>query len=561
MDYIKDETLFLHKVWGIGTFRGQGEGGILQVEFTGEGIKKFVASSVENGILQLVSTSSEAVQVRNQQQDNMPMMYHNGDALRQYDSSTLIVAEKNILEAFDCEDVVIFNESYVIIGEEAHAHKISATYDLTVIGDISADEIHVNGNLTVTGSIAAKQLHCSNTLVCHGDVVSDSIYVGADIIATSVKCTEFACDGNAIIRTTIDIDKSSRTEKTMIACEGIIGAGEFAARNAIANEYFEFDGAIQGHILELETDTLLSEVDSQSTVVTDLMSLPVGEAIEKLEHRLVAEYSQFDSLEEDALIEFTKRLANGALSILPSMGELFDKLIQLSYKDEIDDLCDYLVVMYAKRVLPKQLYHYETIEHIDKLLLPKAEENIDTLDFVPSSISRLVLALHIVEQLREDLPLSTDEILDKIFSSIGLRYATVKGIMTRASKDDSQQNRPSKAIITETVAQDLPEDDRSASSGDVHVEAKVNPQLHRQSGESKKSKENFLSTPLSVTGKGFGMTKDEVIRLASVKIKTTSDFLQIDESFIHGMYKKKPFLALHLIATHQRMKQAAERME
>ena len=561
MDYIKDETLFRHRVWGIGTFRGYGEGGILQVEFTGEDIKKFVASSVENGILQLVASSSEAVQAGNQQQDIIPMMYHNGDALRQYDASALMVAEKNVLEAFDCEDVVIFNESYVIIGEEAHAHKISATYDLTVIGDISADEIHVNGNLTVTGSIVARQLHCSNTLVCHGDIVSNSIYVGADLIATSVKCTEFACDGNAIIRTTIDIDKSSRTEKTMIACEGIIGAGEFAARNAIANEYFEFDGEIQGHILELDTDTLLSEVDSQSTVVADLMSLPVGEAIEKLEHRLAAEYSQFDSLEEDAIIEFTKRLANSALSILPSMGELFDKMIQLSYKDEIDDLCDYLVVMYAKRVLPKQLYHYETIEHIDKLLLPKAEENIDTLDFVPASISRIVLALHIVEQLHDDLPLSTDEILDRIFSSIGLRYATVKGIMTRASKVGSLHNLQSKPIVTEPVPQALPEEEQLTSSGEVHAEVEVNPQPHRQPAESKKSRDDFLNSSLSATGRGFGMTKDEIIRLASVKIKTTSDFLQIDESFIHGMYKKKPFLALHLIATHKRMKQAADRLE
>ena len=52
------------------------------------------------------------------------------------------------------------------------------------------------------------------------------------------------------------------------------------------------------------------------------------------------------------------------------------------------------------------------------------------------------------------------------------------------------------------------------------------------------------------------MTNDEVIRLGSVKIHTVGDFISVDAAFIKDLYKKKPFLAHHLITVWKKMRAA-----
>ncbi len=439
MAYIKDKTRFRHSTYGTGTFRGYKNGGYLLIDFPVHGVKTFDESGVRTGHLSIVADTiyqqppvpKPAPKPVTPPPVKVPAV-HNGNSPRQYDSSDTIIGDKNILQAFDCEDMVLFNESYVVIGEETHARIIRAAYDLTIIGDLSASEVQVNGTLTVTGNIDAQKINCSNTLLCQGSINADSIYVGADMIANSVKCSEFLCDSNAVIRTTIDIDNSSRTEKTMIACEGIIGAGTFAAMNAIANEYFEFDGNIEGHIVELETDTTLSEVSTSSTATADFSTMSIDEALAKISERIRAEYDQAEELDEDALLDLTRKLSSNALSGLEGMGDLFERLTQISYKDEIDDLGDYLLIVYAKKRLPPQIYRYETIEHVDSILLPKAIESLDEMEFIPSSVEKIAQSLHIIMQLQGSLPLSTETLCDKVFSSVGLRFSTVKSIMSRS---------------------------------------------------------------------------------------------------------------------------------
>lgn len=424
MNYKIDKTIFRHRLWGEGVLRSI-DGTVLSIEFPQTGLKRLTEASVQSGILTVVNPEISATKAPD------TVITYNDGALRQYDTSDTVLGGKNILEAFETDDVVLFNESYTIIGEETTAKKISATYDLTIIGNITVDEIKVNGNLTVIGDISAKVLTCANTLICQGHVDADKIYVGG-IIAKSVKCVEFVCDGNALIETTIDIDKSSRTEKTMVACEGIMGAGTFAALNAIANEYFEFSGDIQGKVLELESDSTLSEMTVPVQVGTDLSELSIEEVIKQVEDRLKAEYKQCSTLDEDEIIELTKLLGNNSLHTLADYATIFDTLTNISYQDEIDDFGDYLTVVFAKKILPETIYRYETIEHIDTLMLPEAEKVLDELEFRPQSVERIAQCIRIAIECSDVIPMGLDSVLDKIFSSFGLRYSTVKNILGKA---------------------------------------------------------------------------------------------------------------------------------
>lgn len=356
-----------------------------------------------------------------------------GDTLfRQYDKSDTIIGGKNIIEAFETNDIVIFNESYTIIGEKTSAMKISATYDLTIIGNIAVDEIIVNGNLTVTGDISAKKLTCANSLICQGNIHVDYLYVGS-VIANSIKCIEFVCDENALIKTTIDIDEASKTEKTMVACEGIIGAGSFVALNAVANEYFEFSGNIQGKIIELESSTMSGEVSTE----IGLSKISIEDTLQQVENRIKEEYKIRCTQDEDAISELLKILSTNSLHNLSDFSKVFEILTKISYQNEIDDFGDYLIVIYAKNILPSEIYRYETIEHIDSLMLPKAEKNLEDLRFNPKSAEHISMCINIAMMYADSIPVANDIVLDKIYSSIGLRYTTVKSILAKSTASNT----------------------------------------------------------------------------------------------------------------------------
>ena len=542
MNYEIDKTIFRHKLWGEGVLK-RINGTTITIEFPKEGLRVFTEASIYNGMLTLVNPDPPVTNYSD------TVATHNDGVLRQYDSSDTVIGGKNILKAFKSDDVAIFNESYTIIGNETTAKKISATYDLTIIGDVTVDEIKVNGELIVIGNISANVLNCDNTFICQGHVDAKKILVGS-IVAKSVKCTEFVCDGNALIETTIDIDESSRTEKTMVACEGIMGAGSFTALNAIANEYFEFFGDIEGKVLELESNTTLSEITAPIKVGTDLSELSIEEVIRQVEERLQTEYRQCGELEEDYLVELTQLLGNNSLHTLADYAMFFDMLTNISYQDEIEDFGDYLAVIYAKKILPEEIYRYETIEHIDTLMLSKAEKKLYQLEFRPKSVEHIAQSIKIAIECADIIPMEFDVVLDKIFSSFGLRYSTVKSVLGKPCVPASNKEKTVDKPITKPVAKPTTED--LVDMFDIEAS---------KPKKFKMSKSKFLNLSIQIEARYFGITDEELMRLASAKIKTCGDFLKLSEGDIRELFKKKLFLANHLYQAQQKMKAAFEIMD
>ena len=70
------------------------------------------------------------------------------------------------------------------------------------------------------------------------------------------------------------------------------------------------------------------------------------------------------------------------------------------------------------------------------------------------------------------------------------------------------------------------------------------------------NQDEFLAKPLSVVGKSFTMTNDEIIRLSSIRIRSVGDFIAVDAESINDLYKKNPFLAHYLITVWKKMKAA-----
>lgn len=376
-------------------------------------------------------------------------------ALIQYDGEADSVAGKNVIEAFEGNDSIIFNESYTVIGEHTEALKIHAMYDLTIMGDVTVQECMVNGSLTIIGDANITDLTCNNDFICKGSLRSEKINVGGDIIAKSINCDEIICDGNVVLQTTADINKNANIGKTIVACEGIMGAGTFSAVNAVANEYFEFDGELEGRILELETDKTISDtvpvkdIPSETTEISgaapdtsapsETVCETAEEMIESANKKLDEEYAKYPELEEHEIIDRLKKLAavpSHDLKALPIAEPLFTKLAEISYQDRIETVDEYLTVLTAKSVLPDAIFNYESIDHIGNTFLPQAQKNIAELGFAPCSIEQFSRVLSMAVKFEKEMPSDWETLMDKIFESVGLKYATVSSMIKRNKPED-----------------------------------------------------------------------------------------------------------------------------
>lgn len=436
MNLIENKTEFTHKSmssWGIGVYR-KSEGDYIVVEFENAGIKKFIKTTINSMLLPVERTlentpSPAPKEQRGTKTTYAPVNDQNG-SLIQFDGESGGIAGKNIIEAFEGNNSVIFNETYMVVGEHTKALKIHAMYDLTIMGDIIVQECVVNGSLTIIGDAHISNLTCYNAFICKGNLYSDKIYVGRNMTVSSIDCDEIICDGNVVLQTTANINQSAKIGKTIVACEGIMGAGTFSAVNTIANEYFEFDGEYEGKILELETDATISDTVHVKSVPCET----VEEIIDLANQKLDEEYAKCPDMDEEEIIDHLKKLEaiqSIGLKVLPIVEPVFTKLTEISYQNRIETIDEYLMVLMAQKMLPAEVYGYESVEHVGKLFLPKAQSEIDELGFEPCTIEQFSRVLAMAVKFEEDLSTDWEVLMDKIFEAIGLKYATVSSMIGR----------------------------------------------------------------------------------------------------------------------------------
>lgn len=529
MTITENKTKFIHKSmpsWGIGVCRRydsvQEE---IVIEFEKAGTKKFKTDCI--GALLLMVGEHAAENFVNGKSiylsDNLISSSIKIGKLRQFDGEAMKVAGKNVIVAPIGNDILVFNETYTIVGENAEGCKIHALYDLIILGDVSLRECVVNGALTIIGDAHINNLTCHKDLVCKGDVFSKKIYVGGNIIANSIDCDELICDGNVFVHTTANINETVKIDKTIVACEGIMGAGKFSAQNAIANDYFEFQGDYKGKILELSTETIVYDT------IPRAVSLPttLDEILDLANQKLLEKIGECPSLDEIKLKEFLYSLNAkevDALKNVPIFELIFSRLVEISYQERIETVDDYLTVLLAQKILPAEIFEYESVEHVGKLYLSKAHGSVATLKFEPANIEQFAETLNMAVELKDRLNASWKIIMEKIFESVGIKYSTVSSVIEKSLAIKVEPTHNTQTQVDEnlrSVAQPTP----------------VAPM----------KKAELLEKKLSLHGEKVGLTDMEIERLASVQIKTFGDFVSASDDTLTKALGKKAFLAGHLI--------------
>lgn len=337
--------------------------------------------------------------------------------LMQFDTSATRVGGANVTAAIKSDKKLVFNESYTVMGRKLKAPSVYACYDLTVIGDIEADEIEITGNLLVTGNIKARSVSCLKSLTCGGDIDAETIS-GNEIVAENIKCRTLTSSGNVIIRSVIDVQESIVSDKSVMTGEGILGSGRFSAKNAVAAEYFEFDGEVEGKVLELETDASFGQPhqltgEEALTALSDNLSGIISTAI-----------ASAGEAGEDNLVQAVAKVSAMDQNIMADWEKLTAKLVELSFFDKITNFRDYLYVVMARKILPPAITEHESFKHIFDDMMADAEQQLDSLEFHAKSVDEVAFALKIISICEADIKIDKDEAYDKISQKLGIKYKT-----------------------------------------------------------------------------------------------------------------------------------------
>lgn len=345
--------------------------------------------------------------------------------LLQYDSGDHIFGNKNIVEAITTDGDVVFNESYIVVGETLEAEHIHATYDLSIIGNIIAKNISINGDFLVNGDIEAEELICRGSLICTGKVHVKKINLESYSMVDSIVGEELYTNDNLFIRTTVDTDNYFEAEGLVVAGEGIMGNGVFKAKAAIANEYFEFIGDNESKVFEISEMNFSSKKNIHETPIEDDIEISkVADTFNKLFSKSLIEWSK---LEEEEFINEIRRITE-LMNDLHLVDRVIDRIIEISYDREITNFRDFLYVLCAKNIFPDGLANYETIEPVLNDMYNEARTKVEDMEFKVSSITEFACSLYILDTYQTQLPISTEDGADRIFSSIGLRFTTVERV-------------------------------------------------------------------------------------------------------------------------------------
>ncbi len=338
----------------------------------------------------------------------------------QFDGAELVLGGVNTAETVQTDGDIYFNESYVLVGELLQAKKIHATYDLTIIGDVAADVIEANGNVFVSGNIKANSIRCSQ-LHCDGKVNVGSIKCDEEVIAKNISTEKLQTQGTVFVSDTLNIDGLCEAERNIVAIEGISGQGKLEAENAIAGEYFDFDGDIETKVYEIAT---MGDHDSSTAVNTIIQDTRTYS--EKLEYLLKHFVQDIIEQEEDQIIEEIEKCAEKQKVSFDELLYLFNEIDRISYLNELDNYRDYLLVKYADEVFPSEFKEYETISHVFTQLMKNTDP--EELEYSANSLTELMMSLKIITTLYGEVD---NENVDKVFEFIGLKYSFVNKLFER----------------------------------------------------------------------------------------------------------------------------------
>ena len=142
-------------------------------------------------------------------------------------------------------DDVTFKASYIVSSNLNCKGKVTALFDLTVFGDVHADEIDVKGRFICMGHcIVSGAIVVQNDMWCE-DVQAASIVCHDRVVAQSIDADTIFAEGSIIIGKTLAIEGKAKTNQNLLCGETAYGAGKIMASHILTVEPLDLDDGVE----------------------------------------------------------------------------------------------------------------------------------------------------------------------------------------------------------------------------------------------------------------------------------------------------------------------------
>lgn len=191
-----------------------------------------------------------------------------------YDDKTEGIIESDgrfVLPIFMTCSEATFKASYVVASDMKCTGKVTALFDLTVLGDVEAVELDVKGKFICTGKCVISGILIAQYGIWVNDIRAQAIESRDRIIAQEIDADEIEADGDIVVGKCLAIKKLAHSDNNIICGETAYGAGKIVANIVITGEPIDLDNGADAVVNPNEYNTSQVETpilvaDNASTV-------------------------------------------------------------------------------------------------------------------------------------------------------------------------------------------------------------------------------------------------------------------------------------------------------
>jgi hypothetical protein len=184
-----------------------------------------------------------------------------------FDGTTPGIVESEgryILPVFEPSFDTVFKASYIVASNIKCSGKITALFDLIVIGDVEAEEIDVKGKFVCLGNCTVNSSVTVQNEIWANDLRASNIESHDRIFAQSIDSDTVNADGSIVVGKILAVEKIAETNKKIICGETVYGAGKAVASVVITGDPIDLDGGENS----VEFPKMYQPLATQSQVVT-----------------------------------------------------------------------------------------------------------------------------------------------------------------------------------------------------------------------------------------------------------------------------------------------------
>lgn len=164
--------------------------------------------------------------------------------MRFYDDKTEgVIRSSSILtiQKVEEEENITFKASFVVTENIYCSGKITALFDLYVMGDIEACDIDVKGRLVCLGACEIEKTIVVQNDIWANDIRAESVVCHDKVVVQGIDVCKLKVDGSIIVGKTLAIEDEARSMQNVICGETAFGAGRLIAKMIMTAEPLDLD--------------------------------------------------------------------------------------------------------------------------------------------------------------------------------------------------------------------------------------------------------------------------------------------------------------------------------